>query len=356
MVVGMARQLRIEYAGAIYHVTCRMIGDWRTEQTRLFKDDKDRERFLETLAERVEQYNIRLYLFVLMANHFHLVFETPDGNCAKFMQSFSTAYTVYYNLRHRRHGHLLDGRYKARLVEGEEYLLALTRYVHLNPVRIGAMSGKPIEEKIRYLRQYPWSTYQGYIGEKKKYDYVVYGPILGEMSGKQKEWPKRYRKFVEAGLAEDDMEFKAVLKDSPRSIGGAAFRAWVDEIYDKRAKSQGAREDVAFRHITEPLEPGLVLKIIAREFKVEVEGFQRRRRNSSLRAIAARYLIRYSGLDQRGVARLLNVGSGAAISKQLNRHAGDIDGGMKRMVQAVEEQLDEARKSRHKKPTDCIKS
>ncbi|MFU8780278.1 MAG: transposase, partial [Kiritimatiellia bacterium] len=98
----MARQLRVEYPGAIYHVTCRMVGSWKTDKTPLFKDDADYERFMERLSERVEQFNIRLYLFVCMTNHFHLVFETPDANCSKFMQSLSTAYTVYYNLRHDR--------------------------------------------------------------------------------------------------------------------------------------------------------------------------------------------------------------------------------------------------------------
>ena len=116
----MARQLRVEYPGAIYHVTCRMVGNRKDEETFLFKDDADRERFLDRLGERVEQFHIRLYLFVLMTNHFHLVFETPEANCSKFMQSLSTAYTVYYNLRHRRHGHLLDGRFKAKLVEGDD--------------------------------------------------------------------------------------------------------------------------------------------------------------------------------------------------------------------------------------------
>ena len=77
---------------------------------------------------RVEQFNIRLYLFVCMTNHFHLVIETPEANCSKFMQSLTTAYTVYYNLRHSRHGHVFDGRYKAKLVEGDDYLLALSRY------------------------------------------------------------------------------------------------------------------------------------------------------------------------------------------------------------------------------------
>jgi putative transposase len=82
-----------------------MVGDWQTEKTLLFRDDADRERFLDRLSERIEQCDIRLFVFVLMTNHFHLVFETPEANCSKFMQSLSTAYTVYYNLRHRRHGH-----------------------------------------------------------------------------------------------------------------------------------------------------------------------------------------------------------------------------------------------------------
>lgn len=210
----MARNLRVEYPGAIYHVACRMIGDGRLEQSRLFVDDADRKRFVERLAERVEQYNIRLYLFVLMTNHFHLVFETPGGNCSKFMQSLSTAYTVYYNLRHNRHGHLLDGRYKAKLVDGDTYLLALSRYVHLNPVYVGSVKSKPIEERIRRLRQYPWSSYRSYIGQDKALGFVDYGPMLGEMGGKSRVRPRRYREFIEAGLAKEDEDIKEALKAS----------------------------------------------------------------------------------------------------------------------------------------------
>ena len=103
----MSRHVRVEYPGAIYHVTCRMLGDARS---RLFIDDADYERYILRLSERVEQYNIRLYMFTCMRNHLHLVFETPEGNLSKFMQSLSTAYTVYYNLRRNRYGHLFDGR------------------------------------------------------------------------------------------------------------------------------------------------------------------------------------------------------------------------------------------------------
>jgi len=222
----MARHLRVEFPGAIYHVTCRMIGDGRLEHSRLFVDDRDRERFVDRLAERVEQYNVRLYLFVCMLNHFHLVFETPEGNSSKFMHSLSTAYTVYYNLRHRRHGHLLDGRYKAKLVEGDDYLLALTRYVHLNPVQVGSIKKRPMEERIEYLRSYPWSSYQGYIGRRKALEFVEHGPILGQMSVRQGAATRRarqnaYRRFVETGLAENDDEFRKALEASPRSIGSA---------------------------------------------------------------------------------------------------------------------------------------
>jgi hypothetical protein len=153
-----------------------------------------------------------------MSNHWHLVFETPQANCSKFMHSLSTAYTVYYNLRHRRHGHLLDGRFKARLVEGDEYLLAPSRYVHLNPVCVGALKRKPIEERIKALRAYPWSSYPSYIGRRKRLDFVEYGPLLSEMRGNRRERPKRYREFVETGMAESDSEFKAAQVRNQRSL------------------------------------------------------------------------------------------------------------------------------------------
>ena len=207
----MARHLRVEFPGAIYHVTCRMVGDaaspgghgglsWSAAKC-LFRDTADRGRFVERLSERVEQYHIRLFAFVCMTTHFHLVFETPRANCSKFMQSLSTAYTVYYNLRHRRHGHLLDGRFNAKVVEGDAYLLALSRYVHLNPVQVGSVKDKPMAERIAVLRSYAWSSYRGYSGEGKAYDFVEQGPLLGQMQGRERDRTKRYREFVETGLA-----------------------------------------------------------------------------------------------------------------------------------------------------------
>lgn len=347
MVRGMARHRRVKFPGAIYHVTCRMIGDSRLDQSRLFSATEERERFLERLGERVEEFNIHLYQFVLMTNHFHLVFETPQENCSKFMQSLLTAYTVYYNLRHGRHGHLFDGRFKAKVVEGDDYLLALTRYVHLNPVMVDGIKKRPINEKIEYLRNYQWSTYPSYIGKRKRYDFVVYDPVLAEMDGKRGQRPRRYGEFVESGMAETDEEFEEALKGSPRSIGGEAFRMWVDELHAKIAAGHGVAEDVAFRRVTEPMDSAMVLKIIAEEFHVEVEEFYRRRRGSVLRAVAARCLIRYAGQSQRDVGRVLKAGSGSAISKQLTLHKASLEEGRTaELLAKVDRRLTEEREKR----------
>jgi len=344
----MARQLRVEYSGAIYHVTCRMIGDWQVDKARLFKDDADRERFLERLGERVEQFHIRLYLFVLMTNHFHLVFETPEGNCSKFMQTLATAYTVYYNRRHGRHGHLLDGRFKAKLVDGDDYLLALSRYVHLNPVEVGEWKEKPIKERIACLRDYRWSSYPGYIGKCKAMDFVAQGPLLARMQGKERDRPRRYREFIETGLAESDDDFKVALKQSPRCIGGEAFRVWVDDLYRKRLQARARPEDVSFRHITVPLGVDKVLSVLADVFGIGTDEFNRRRQDSPLRAVAAMFLLRYAGLSQRDVADVLAVGSGAAICNQLSRFPKKLakDRRLRELVKDAEGKLYRAWKTR----------
>lgn len=111
---AMARKLRVQYEGAISHVTVRGV-----ERRRIFDDDADRERFLNRLGEAVAEYGVRLYLFCCMRNHAHVVCETPRANLSAFMHKLQTAYTVYYNLRHRRAGHLMQGRFGAEPVAGD---------------------------------------------------------------------------------------------------------------------------------------------------------------------------------------------------------------------------------------------
>jgi putative transposase len=343
----MARHLRVEFDGALYHVAIRMLGNWKREGNLLFEDDADRERFVSRLAERVEQYQIRLYLYCLMSNHVHLVFETPAGNCSRFMQSLSTAYTVYFNLRHDRHGHLLDGRFRAKLVEGDSYLLALSRYVHLNPVFVGAIRNQPLPERVERLRLYRWSSYPAYAGLTEPEAFVDYAPLLAEAGGKPRQQRRRYRQFVETGLAETDEDFLAVLRASPRCIGGEGFRAWVDGKYQEIVENRRRPEDAALRHVNEPLSADAVLAAVAKAFGVERGELARRRRDSPLRGVAARLLCRHAGLTQREAAGVLKIGSGAAVSLQLRSLAVRLDGDreLRARLADIETLLQQARPS-----------
>ena len=344
----MARLLRVEFPGAIYHVTSRMVGNWSLDRGRLFVDTADRERFVERLGERVEQYNIRLYLFCLMSNHIHFVLETPAGNLGQFMQSLTTAYTVYYNLRHGRHGHLLQ-RYKAKLVESDNYLLMLSRYVHLNPVQTSSLKRQPLKNRIKYLRAYTWSSYPGYISPRKRHEFVEYAPMLAEMGRKSSEQPKKYRHYVESGLAETDEEFLEAMKESPRSIGSDEFRGWVDEIYNKLVAGYGQPEDVSFRHIIRPIPTESVLAVLTEVLGTSEEEFRRQRHNSLLRGWAARYLGKYSGLSQREVAKVVGVGSGAAVSQNLRRLTDALakDRTLRNLAASIDERLDLLRDNPH---------
>jgi REP element-mobilizing transposase RayT len=133
----MARSLRVEFEGALYHVCAR--GNAREA---VFRGERDAARFVQLLQESPDRFEVSLYAFVLMGNHFHLIARTRRANLSRWMQWLNVAYSVYFNRRHRRSGHLFQGRFKSFLVEGKKgYLLSLSRYVHLNPVR-GASLGR----------------------------------------------------------------------------------------------------------------------------------------------------------------------------------------------------------------------
>ena len=195
----MARPIRIEYPGAFYHVTCR-----GNERKPIFRDDADRHTFLDMLNASLETFNVSLHGYVLMDNHFHFIIETHKANLGKLMQRFNTTYTVYYNRRHNRNGHLYQGRYKAILIDADEYLLELSRYVHLNPVRIRKYSRSPIDEKKTILESYRWSSYGGYIHQKKGQPFMTYDMILAMRGDRDTPTSRRqYKQFVLSGITDD---------------------------------------------------------------------------------------------------------------------------------------------------------
>ena len=142
------------------------------------------------------------------------------------MQSLLTSYTTYFNLRHGRHGHLFDGRFKGKLVQGDEYLLALSRYVHLNPVRVRGLES--VNERRTVLNTYYWSSYLQYVGRRKKLPFVTFAPTLSLVS--DSNVARRYRDYV-ARVLDPDMEDWGLGEASPLTIGDSGFRDWVQDKY-----------------------------------------------------------------------------------------------------------------------------
>src|SRR5439155_9488225 len=169
---GMARKLRVEFPGALYHVMNR--GDRREA---IFKDDKDRQQFVETLEETCAKTGWQVHVYCLMPNHFHLVLETPQANLVAGMKWFLGTYTGRFNRRHKLSGHLFSGRYKALVVEGSGngYLRTVSEYVHLNPARAHLIkSHEP-------LRAYRWSSWPEYIKPpSKRAVWLRVDRVLGE--------------------------------------------------------------------------------------------------------------------------------------------------------------------------------
>ena len=310
----MARKLRVEFEGAIYHVTIRGV-----ERRRIFRDDADRGRFVKRMGEAVDEYGVRLYLFACMLNHVHILCETPQANLSAFMHKLQTAYTVYYNLRHRRAGHLMQGRFGSQLVAGDEYLLKLSRYIHLNPVFVRGIKALTPEERVRSLRDYRWSSYRGYAGLDEPYAFIDEAPILAQTEAPAKKQRQTYRRYVEAGIAQSDEEFQTLLKTSRWGIGDEVFQTQVRDRHTERTQSARRREDVSFRRVEPIATATAVLAAVAREFGVEPAALQRRQYDCVGRAVAALMLGRYAGMNQRDIAGFLAMGTGSAVCRQLQR-------------------------------------
>ena len=228
----MARPLRIQYPGAVYHITCR-----GNDRKNIFRDNLDRKKLLEIFVHSLMVYKVKLFSYVLMDNHFHLLVETPLGNLSEFMRQFNITYTGYYNRRHKRIGHLYQGRYKSILVDKEAYLSVLSRYIHLNPVKVKSMLKLPIEERVKKLKGYPWSSLHGYLNINRRLSFVDYGMVLGEYGGDTEMARKKYKDLLYAELSKDIEIKDKIIGQS--LIGRYEFIEWVKEKFiDKDNSSE----------------------------------------------------------------------------------------------------------------------
>ena len=192
----MARPLRIEYPGAFYHVIHR--GQSRRD---IFLEDKGRQSFLDLFAEIARLWKIEIYAYCLMSNHYHLLVSTPEAGLARMMCHLDGIYTQKFNRVHHRDGPLFRGRYKAILIDAEEYFLSVVRYIHHNPMAAGMVTD---------LDRYRWSSHWGYLNNKQCPTWLQSSAVLSRFDGLQD-----YQKFIREGGGRGD---PAVL---PRSVSEA---------------------------------------------------------------------------------------------------------------------------------------
>ncbi|MGE5278721.1 MAG: REP-associated tyrosine transposase [Acidobacteriota bacterium] len=262
----MSRPLRLEYPGAVYHVVAR-----GNERRAVFRDDRDRELYLARLQHYRDRFGFRVYAYCLMTNHIHLALETGKVPLSRIMLALQGSYTQAFNRRHRRVGHLFQGRYKALVVQKDRYLLALVRYIHENPVRAGIV-GRPSE--------YRWSSDQWY-AKGRGPAWLDVDSVLGALARGRQAALRAYRALMARG---DGVEYEDL-----RSIGQVVKG---DEEFATRVFEEWAEPELLRRGLTLERVVRAVTKVLGVDLE-DLRGPRRLRGLSTARAIAG-----YVGREQ----------------------------------------------------------
>jgi REP element-mobilizing transposase RayT len=310
----MARPLRITYPGAFYHVTSR-----GNEKKPIFKSLADREKFLFYLESATRRYDATIHVYCLMENHYHLLLETPSGNLSQIMRHINGAYTTYFNTKRQRAGHLLQGRFKAILVDMDQYAKELSRYIHLNPIRAKMVDG---------LQDYRWSSYLDYIGNRKPPAWLERDIILGYFGKKPSIAEKNYREFIDKKLAQ---KYKSPLTEVVGSavLGSADF---VNEIKKRFIDGKKANRDL-------PAIRALSSKPAITEIIKEVESAFNRQ-PAQAKNVSLYLCHRHTASSLKQIGRHFNIGE-SAVSQASRRFGMKIirDKKLSKMIKGVENRL-----------------
>jgi REP-associated tyrosine transposase len=327
----MARPLRIQYRDAYYHVTRR-----GNDRRSIYREDSDRELFLEKLKASLEIYGVVLHAYVLMGNHFHLLVQTPKANLSEFMRHFYIAYTGAYNRRHKRVGHLYQGRYKAILVEGYIYLLELSRYLHLNPIRIKPHKGKGFAEQRRVLEKYRWSSLRGYLKASERESWVNYDEVLGQVGGSR----SRYRQFIDEGIEKG--------YDTPwENLKGQVVLGREEFVRKLKGKTNGkasSREQPSMK-VLEAVSPDEVLNKVSRALGVKAEELVGKRpARRDYRGLVMEMMYRHGRMGQREIGRRIGGLDYSTVSRERKRlrEKMAVDRELNSLVQKTERGLSES--------------
>ena len=309
----MPRQARLDAPGTVHHVIGRGI-----ERAWIFRQPEDYEDFLSRVGALAEEKAWRVYAWALMRNHFHLLIRTGTRSLAEIMRRLLTGYVVNYNRRYRRHGHLFQNRYKSIVCDEESYLLELTRYIHLNPLRAGLV------RSMAELRRYPWVGHGTLLGRRPRAWQDVEA-VLGQFATRRREAMRRYERFVAEGVP---------LGRRPELTGGGLVRShggWSQVISLRRKNERAASDerilgggDFVERVLAQAHEtirqtlawrgrvPGLVdlLEAIARRESVDpmrIRAGDRKHDAARARRILCQVAVKRLGYPGAAVARFLGV-------------------------------------------------
>jgi len=323
----MARQLRIEFPGALYHVLSR-----GNERNPIFKKDSDRALFIATLKDSAELAGVEVISYVLMDNHYHMIIETPNANLSRFMRHFGLTYTVRFNKKYGRSGHLFQGRYKAILIEEDPYLMVLSRYIHLNPVRTKEWEDKKAEEKWEYLKEYQWSTLPGCIEKKKRAAWIKYDKTMGYFAN-----PQAYKEYMIEGLNTTlDSPFKEI--KSQIILGSEGF---VDKLKRYLKEKTKMREIPALRTLKKTLTIEDIIREVGDCFHIKKEALISKS-GREMRQIAMEMAYRYTNNNQEDIGKVFGVDY-STVSQNRKRLKPKIEKDLKlsKAFKKIVERLDE---------------
>lgn len=282
----MARPLRIQYPGAVYHVVNRA-----PARQRIFRETRDYERFLAGVAEAHVRWGAEVFAYCLMGTHYHLCLRTPAGNLARVMRHVDGTYTQRFNRAYGREGTLFRGRYQAILIEAETYLTAVVRYIHRNPVAAGLVATP---------ETYPWSSHSDYLSPRQAPVWMNVEQVLESVGG-----PKAFHRFVLAGNEASLEQFYGRGRQSP-ILGGDHFRAWVR----RKVKRLDPEHPRAQRRLMRPPETTVVARVAA-EYRVPIATVRAGRRGwpNEPRKVAMYLVHRLCDVTLKETARPFGVSS-----------------------------------------------
>lgn len=297
----MSRPLRIEFPGAWYHLMNR-----GRRGERVYASDSDFQEFIHLLKETSEVFNLRVASYCLMSNHYHILAQTPEGNLSRCMRHLNGIYTQRYNRRHNTEGQVFRGRYKAIVVEEQEYLMGLVRYIHRNPVRSGLVDS---------VDEYSWSSHKGFLSSSKGWKWLYKEPVLEQFGDTYSKQKQAYRQFMQE---EDSEEIERVfsLRKLPVCLGSDRFMEWIKEAFFRG----GVDNQVPDSRWLAP-DQERIIKAVCDAYQVDEESLYRFRKGklNEPRNVAIYLLRTLRGENMANLAERFNLKTYSSVSSAARR-------------------------------------